>query len=159
MVCSISCSISAVFVIGMIYMTNAMSKSNIIKKYQEELPNELLDIYLSIVEERTRIYYTGYILGFLLSLILILYTTQVQHAKMSTSTMVCTTVAIAFLTNYFYYILTPKTNHMLDHVTTPEQTKAWLAMYKGMQYYYHTGLTIGLVAVGIFAFAFRCKNK
>jgi ABC-type Fe3+-siderophore transport system permease subunit len=140
-------------------MTNAMSKSNIIKKYQEELPNELLDIYLSIVEERTRIYYTGYILGFLLSLILILYTTQVQHAKMSTSTMVCTTVAIAFLTNYFYYILTPKTNHMLDHVTTPEQTKAWLAMYKGMQYYYHTGLTIGLVAVGIFAFAFRCKNK
>jgi len=159
MVCSISCSISAVFVIGMIYMTNAMSESNIIKKYQEELPNELLDIYLSIVEERTRIYYTGYILGFLLSLILILYTTQVQHAKMSTSTMVCTTVAIAFLTNYFYYILTPKTNHMLDHVTTPEQTKAWLAMYKGMQYYYHTGLTIGLVAVGIFAFAFRCKNK
>ena len=158
MVCSISCSISAVFIIGMIYMTNAMTKSKIIKKYEEELPKELKSMYKSIVEERTRIYYTGYILGFLLSLILIVYITQVQRTRMSTSSMVCTTVALAFLTNYFYYILTPKTNHMLDHVTTPEQTKAWLAMYKGMQYYYHAGLAIGLVAVGIFAFAFRCTK-
>lgn len=158
MVCSISCSISAVFIIGMIYMTNAMTKSKIIKKYEEDLPKELKSTYKSIVEERTRIYYTGYILGFLLSLILIVYTTQVQRTRMSTSSMVCTTMTLAFLTNYFYYILTPKTTHMLDHVTTPEQTKAWLAMYKGMQYYYHAGLAIGLVAVGIFAFAFRCTK-
>lgn len=158
MVCSISCSISAVFIIGMIYMTNATSKSNIIKKYQEQLPKELVDIYESIVEERTRIYYTGYMLGFVLSLALIVYTTQIQQSKMSTSSMVCTTVAIAFLTNYFYYTLTPKTKYMLEHIKTPEQTKAWLAMYKGMQYYYHAGLAIGLVAVGIFAFAFRCNK-
>jgi hypothetical protein len=158
MVCSISCSISAFFVIGMIYMTNAMSKSNIIKKYQEELPQELQNTYKSIADERTRIYYTGYMLGFLLSLVLIVYTTQIQQSKMSTASIVCTTVAIAFLTNYFYYILTPKTKYMLDHVKTPEQTKAWLAMYKGMQYYYHAGLAIGLAAVGMFAFAFRCNK-
>jgi hypothetical protein len=29
-------------------------------------------------------------------------------------------------------------------------------MYKGMQYHYHVGLVVGLVAVGTFAFAFRC---
>ena len=158
MVCSISCSISAIFIIGMIYMTNAMSKSDIIKKYQDQLPKELKATYESIVEERTRIYYTGYMIGFLLSLVLIVYATQIQQTKMSTGSMVCSTVAIAFLTNYFYYTLSPKKTYMLDHVKTPEQTKAWLEMYKGMQYYYHSGLAIGLAAVGIFTFAFRCKN-
>jgi hypothetical protein len=139
-------------------MTNAMSQSNIIKKYQDQLPEELNATYNAIVEERTRIYYTGYMIGFLLSLVFIAYTTQIQHAKMSTGSMVCSTVAISFLTNYFYYTLSPKKTHMLEHIKTPEQTKAWLEMYKGMQYYYHTGLAIGLAAVGIFTFAFRCKN-
>jgi hypothetical protein len=45
---------------------------------------------------------------------------------------------------------------MLNHMQDPEETKAWLAMYRGMQVYYHTGLVLGLVAVGTFAFAFRC---
>jgi hypothetical protein len=29
-------------------------------------------------------------------------------------------------------------------------------MYQGMQKYYHLGLVFGVVAIGIFAFAFRC---
>jgi hypothetical protein len=64
-------------------------------------------------------------------------------------------VAISFVTNYFYYVLSPKSDWMLNHIKTPEQTKAWLGMYRGMQVYYHTGLVLGLFAVGTFAFAFR----
>ena len=44
---------------------------------------------------------------------------------------------------------------MLDYIKTPEQTKAWLQMYRGMQVYYHSGLVLGIIAVGVFAFAFR----
>jgi hypothetical protein len=44
---------------------------------------------------------------------------------------------------------------MLNHITTPEQTQAWLEMYRGMQVYYHTGLVLGLAAVGVFAYSFR----
>jgi hypothetical protein len=29
-------------------------------------------------------------------------------------------------------------------------------MYKTMSIYYHTGLVLGIIAVGILAFAFRC---
>jgi len=156
MVCRTSCSISAVFVIGMIYMTNAMTNTELVKKYQDQLSEELQTKYKSIVEERTRIYYTGYILGFLLSALLILYNTQIRKSRISTTTMVCTTLAISFITSYFYYVLSPKKTHMLEHIKTEEQTIAWLEMYKGMQYHYHVGLLVGLVAVGIFAFAFRC---
>jgi hypothetical protein len=45
---------------------------------------------------------------------------------------------------------------MLDHINSPEQTKAWLAMYREMQYNYHLGFVIGVIAVGVLAFAFRC---
>jgi hypothetical protein len=44
---------------------------------------------------------------------------------------------------------------MLDYIKTPAQTKAWLHMYRGMQIYYHSGLVLGIIAVGVFAFAFR----
>ena len=140
MVCRISCSISAIFVIGMIYMTNAMTNTDQLNKYKDQLPEKLQTIYKSIVEERRTIYYTGYMIGFLLSALLIIYTTQIQKSRMGTTTMVCTTLAISFLTSYFYYILSPKTSYMLEHIKTEEQTRAWLEMYKGMQYHYHLGL-------------------
>lgn len=150
--CSISCAISAVFIIGMIYMTNATSTNKTIQKYQEQLPQNLKTLYEKIVKERTAIYYQGYILGFIISLFVILY----SRKHMSSTSVVCTVIAISFLTNYFYYTLAPKTNWMLDSIKTPEQTKAWLKMYRNMQVYYHGGLVLGIVAVAIFAFAFRC---
>jgi tetrahydromethanopterin S-methyltransferase subunit B len=45
---------------------------------------------------------------------------------------------------------------MLNHINSPEQTKAWLTVYKTMQFNYHFGFVIGVVAVGVLAFAFRC---
>ena len=74
---------------------------------------------------------------------------------LSTTSMVCLVLATSFITNYFYYILSPKKNWMLNHIETPEQTKPWLEMYRKMQVYYHTGLVLGIIAIGIFAYAFR----
>ncbi len=45
---------------------------------------------------------------------------------------------------------------MLEHINSPEQNKAWLNIYRTMQYNYHFGMFIGLVAIGFLAFAFRC---
>lgn len=75
--------------------------------------------------------------------------------------MVCIVLATSFLTNYFYYILSPKTDWMLNHVEGPEaqakqQVQAWLQMYRTMQFYYHAGLVLGILGVGVLAFAFRC---
>jgi ABC-type Fe3+-siderophore transport system permease subunit len=155
MPCGISCGVSAVFLIGMIYMNYATYQSNIIVNYQAQLPEKLRKTYSNIVDERTRIYYFGYILGFLLSLMIIFYNVQIKKDKFSPLSLVCMVVAVSFVTNYFYYTLSPKSDWMLNHITTPDQNKAWLAMYRGMQVYYHTGLVLGLFAVGTFAFAFR----
>lgn len=154
--CSITCIFSAVFVISMIFMTNAMSTSQTIQTYQKQLPQDLQQLYQQIREERTQIFYTGYIIGFVLALIIIVYNTQIKKEKMGWPAMVCLTVTVAFITNYFYYVLTPKTKWMLDHIENPDETKAWLQMYKSMQTYYHGSLVFGIIAIGLFAFAFRC---
>lgn len=154
--CSITCIFSSIFIVAMIFMTNWMTVNQTTQKYQEQLPENLKKTYTDIVKERTQIFYTGYGLGLFLALVLIYYNTQVKKERMSWPSMVCLTVFVAFITNYFYYVLTPKTKWMMESVTTPEQTKAWLAMYRSMQIYYHGSLALGIVAVGLIAFAFRC---
>lgn len=154
MPCGISCSISAVFVIAMVYMNYSMLHSQIMQKYQAQLPENIRSTYREIVDERSKIYYFGYFLGFLLSILIVLCNTQIGKNKMSNYGIVCLVVAISFSVNYFYYILSPKTKWMLNEVKTEEQTKAWLAMYRNMQIYYHSGLVLGIIGVGVFAFAF-----
>lgn len=154
--CSISCTISSIFLIGMIYFYTMTDKSEIIKKYKSSLSTELQKRYDNIRIERMNISYQGYILGVILSLFIIFYNLRIKGSRMNNFSLVCTVIATAFLTNYFYYMLHPKTDWMLNHVKDEQQVKEWLIMYKHMQYNYHMGLVLGIIAVGIFAFAFRC---
>jgi uncharacterized membrane protein len=125
------------------------------------LPSNLQNLYEKLSAERLRINYYGYTLGLVLSLIIILYNynltknNKLQLSKTNTS-LVCLVIVVSFFTNYFYYILSPKSTYMLDHINSVEQTKAWLGMYREMQYNYHLGFVIGVVAVGVLAYAFRC---
>jgi len=150
MACSISCAISCIFIIGMIYFYNATDKSEIVKRYKDTLSPDLQKRYERITTERRWISYQGYMLGLLLSAVILYY-----RRKMNTTSLVCTVMATCFLTNYFYYMLSPKTDWMLNH-TNQDEAKAWLIMYREMSYHYHVGIVFGIIAVGMFAFAFRC---
>jgi len=148
--------ISAIFIIGMIYFYNISDKSTIVKHYKSSLPSDLQKRYEKITKERLNISYQGYILGFILSLGIIFYNLKMKREKMTTTSLVCTVIATSFLTNYFYYMLHPKSDWMLNHMHNQQEVKAWLLMYRSMQFNYHMGLVLGIIAVGIFAFAFRC---
>lgn len=154
--CSITCIFSAVFIVAMIFMTNWMTTNQTTLKYQNQLPEHLQETYITIVKERTQIFYTGYALGLFLALFVIFYNMKIKQQKMNWPSVVCITVFVAFLTNYFYYVLSPKTKWMLNSIDTPEQTKAWFEMYRTMQLYYHGSLVLGIIAIGLVAFAFRC---
>jgi len=156
MACSISCIISTIFIIGMIYFYNMTSKSKIVNHYKEQLPSDLQKLFEKISIERKYISLYGYILGFLISLCIIFYNLKIKHNKLKTSSLVCIVMATCFITNYFYYYLSPKSDWMLNHVNDKVQVKAWLQMYRDMSFNYHMGLVLGIIAVGIFAFAFRC---
>jgi hypothetical protein len=139
--------ISAVFIIGMIYFYNRTDKSD----YKEKLSPNLQKRYDKIARERMLISVQGYVAGVILSLFIIFYKGIKNPYSLG-----CTVMATCFLTNYLYYILHPKSDWVLNHVETQEEVKAWLKMYREMQYNYHAGLALGIVAVGVFSFAFRC---
>lgn len=156
MVCSISCSIATAFIIGKIYFYNATTNSQVIKHYREKLPTHLKNLYDTLSNERLMISTYGYILGFILSLFIIFYNLSLKREKLNNISLICIVVSTCFLTNYFYYSLTPKSDWMLNHINNREQSRLWLEMYKQMSYYYHAGLVLGIIAVGFMAFAFRC---
>jgi hypothetical protein len=156
MVCTVSCMISTIFIVGMIYFYNMTNKSEIVKHYKNSLPTDLQKRYDNISEERRRISIHGYILGLILSIFIIFYNLKIKGLHMKTTALVCVVMATCFLTNYFYYMLTPKSDWMLNHISNQQQTKAWLLMYREMSYNYHAGLVLGILATGILAFAFRC---
>ena len=156
MACTISCMISAVFIIGMIYFYNLTDKSVVVNRYKRKLSPELQQRYNTISKERMMISYQGYIFGFILSMFIVFYNRNLKGLRMSNSSLICTIMATCFLTNYFYYMLYPKSDWMLNHMNEQEEVQAWLQMYREMQYNYHAGLVLGIVGVGVLAFAFRC---
>lgn len=156
MPCAISCMISAIFIIGMIYFYNMTDENKIVKQYKSSLSSDLQNLYKKISRERMIISYQGYALGVVISLGIIFYNLKIKSLKMNSSSLVCTVVATSFITNYFYYMLSPKSNWMLSHMNNQEEVKLWLSMYKEMQFNYHMGLVFGIIAVGMLAFAFRC---
>lgn len=153
MACITSCMISAIFIIGMIYFYTMTGKSDIVQKYRSSLSPDLLQRYDTIAKERMMISYQGYLLGFILSLIIIYHHSK---TKMSTISLVCTVIATASITNYFYYMLHRKSDWMLHHVHKKKDVDHWLKMYRNMSFNYHSGLALGIIAVAVFAFAFRC---
>lgn len=156
MVCALSCLISLVFVIGMVFFYNQATTSNVVQHYKNTLTTDLQKRFEAISAERRGISLQGYALGILLSLIVI-YVLRQQWKVKSGSYLACGVVATAFVTNYFFYVLHPKQDWMLKHLQNSHEVKAWLQMYREMQFNYHAGLALGIVGAGIFAFAFRCQ--
>jgi hypothetical protein len=125
------------------------------KNYKNTLSQSAKIKYDEISRERRKISMQGYILGFFLSsVVIILY--SLKRIKLSHMNLVCLTVSITFIVNYFYYILHPKQDWLLSYLKSEKEIKAWRLMYKEMQFNYHFGLLLGIIAVGIFSFAFRC---
>jgi len=150
--CTVTCFIALVIVVAMVIMTLMVSNDSFIKSYRDHLPTEVKTEYERIVAERQQIYFTGYLIGVVVSVLTIIF---VLKRRMPVSAMVCLTVVISTVINYFYYILSPKSNYMVDLLKTDQQRQEWLKVYKTMQYYYHFSYVLGAVAVGVFAYAFR----
>jgi hypothetical protein len=126
-----------------------------VQSYRSQLPEDIKTHYDNIVAERHRIFFTGYLIGFVLSVFVIIFNINVLKQKMPVAAMVCLAVVVSTVVNYFYYILSPKSNYMVDLLKTEKQRQDWLQIYKSMQYYYHGSFVLGAVAVGVFAYAFR----
>lgn len=153
--CTITCFVAAVIVVAMIIMTVMVNYDPFVQSYKNKLPADVKASYENIVAERRQIYFTGYLIGFVLAVFLIIFNVNVLNRKMPVGAMVCFAVVISTIVNYFYYMLSPKTVFMVSLLKTEQEREDWTRVYKSMQFYYHISFVLGVFAVGVFAYAFR----
>ena len=153
--CTITCFIALVIVVAMILMNIMVLNDPFVQSYKDQLPEDIKTAYNQIVAERQQIFFTGYLIGFVVSVFAIIFSVNVMKQRMPVSAMVCLAVVLSTAVNYFYYILSPKSNYMVNLLKTDKQREDWTLVYKSMQNYYHGSFVVGAIAVGVFAYAFR----
>ena len=147
MICYKCCGLAFVFLIANIFMIFSCSKK-LKDNFRNTLSEEQKDLYQSIINERKWIYYSGYLLGIFLAILVVAFLKKLL--KLNKISNICIIATITFVTNYIFYILYPKKDYMILHLKNKEQIKEWLDIYKYMQFRYHLGFVLGIVAL-IFA--------
>jgi len=141
-----SCIIASMFIVAMIFTMYKSDSISSIQEFTQILSIKQKAIYKKITDERRNIYFTGFGLGLLLSFLFLFWKSSTKNSyKINRFSTICVVGAITFMTNYFYYILSPKSDWMILHIEGDKQKKAWLSVYKIMQYNYHFGALLGLV--------------
>ena len=173
--CATSCGIAATLLAGMAYCTYMGNRTQLMQDYLRTLTSDQQQTYAKIVEERRGIYLRGFGWGLLLSALLL--GIHHQYLTMSRTVLLCNVAAITLATNYFYYILSPKSDWMVLHFknnnpnnnnnannnnnpnNNPNNDAAnWLRVYRGMQVNYHVGLVLGIAGTVLLSNAFYSKN-
>lgn len=163
--CSTSFTIASIFIIASIYMTSRINKSTVSNAFLSTLSKEQQEKYEKITNERKSIYYKGFFYSFLLAILLLILKSLLLSNKIITSNMITSILknkyqsgsfiaGTTLLTTYFYYILAPKTDYMVLHLESKKQKEEWLNVYKTMQYTYHSGLALGIVAMFFFGMVY-----
>jgi hypothetical protein len=159
MVCYGSCMFASVFLIANIYTMFSCSNDNNKQEFKNTLTQEQQVLYEQIIQERKKIYYGGFLLGIVLSFIAVYFGNKLMftnNTKSSALPKICMIATITFVTNYLFYILYPKTDYMLLHLNDKTQIQGWLTIYKKMQFKFHLGFVLGIIAVIIYSYGF-CK--
>jgi hypothetical protein len=157
MLCGITCSIGLMFLIANLYVTFTADKIKQKDDFYNTLSQDKIERYEGIINERRTIYLKGYGLGLILAFIsLFLYEKFGWNDKKKGLNKVCFIGGITLLVNYFYYMLSPKTDYMILHLNKENQRKEWLKINKTMQFKYHIGLLLGIIASMVLAYAVKC---
>lgn len=145
--CSLCCFISAALLGSMFYfIINGSKRTDTIQYFRSLLNNKQQKIHNTIIKERLNIYIQGFVLGLILALV------YLKSMKNKNQPIYCIFIAIVLGVTYIHYTVMPKSTYMLEHITTAEQARAWLEIYKEMKMNCHIGMILGVVAL-----PFVCK--
>ncbi len=107
------------------------------------LSGDTLNAYKNINKERFTQYFQGLALGFLLVILINnFYGDMITNSFHKTTLFLLIVMSVSLL----YYMMMPKSDYMLNHITTEKENKAWLHVYKTMKNRYLVGFLLGALA-------------
>ena len=140
MTCVSYCFLGAALLGSSIFAMLTSKSAPVFKKFNNLLTEDQQQVYKSIISERASIYTQSLILGIVIACIVVF-----NLKKISKHSRVCLFILLALGTNYLFYSLYPKSTYMLTHLSSQEQNKAWLKIYKEMKLRCHLGLLLGII--------------
>lgn len=150
MVCVSYCLIATIFVAAMLFVMLSTEKDRKIQAFYNSLDPYQQDVFKKISKERITLFFCGLLLGTLIGALCIYLLPDTGKVSVS-----CMFTAFVFVVAYFFYVLMPKKNYMVESLTSQEQVTMWLEVYKVMQYRYHLGLLFGIIGYGLFVYAYK----
>ena len=149
--CLLTCLLASGFIGSMIYTFLSVNKLKIMIDFSNLLDINQRNKYEKIKQERIKLYIEGYLIGLIVSLLIVFKLNYIsKHER------VCLFVVIAIGIKIIYYLAYPKSDYMLNHLKTIDQNKAWLKIYKTMKNRYLFGFIMGVMAYIILGLDF-CK--
>jgi hypothetical protein len=138
------CAIGVAFLVAMVVVCFSCDIVEQNKTFYDSLTPQQQQIYQTIKKERLRIFLQASIAGLIIGLA-VLYVMSVNNIeKVNKIGAGCILLATAFATQYFWYMIAPKSDWMVLHLTQ-SQIPTWQQLYTSYQRRYHVALVIGLV--------------
>ncbi len=144
--CTFWAGIAIVFLVANIYTAFITDKAAGKDVFYKTLSQEQVQRYEGIVKERRDIYLKGYGAGIVLAAIFVFMMGKSKKSGLAGWGIAGLAGAIVLLTNYFFYILSPKSDYMVLHLDMESQREAWNNIYRNMQVRYHSGLLLGIAS-------------
>lgn len=135
------CLIALGFIGGSLYTTIKCDDCQPFTAYKKSLSDAQLYLYETIRNERLQLYIRGLVIGLAIALLYI----SMYRNNFTESVNSCAFVAVVLTIQYFYYMLYPKSDYMLNHLENNEQSRNYLQVYRTMQYRYYLGFVMGMV--------------
>ena len=107
------------------------NKDSIMKQLKSTLTVQQQHTLDNIKKERLGIHLRGYGLGLVLSSLVLYYKFSTKNRSLNAGAMACITAAVTFTVNYFYYILSPKSDWMVVHLNTQNSKRLALGVSTG----------------------------
>ena len=114
--CTFWAGIAIVFLVANIYTAFITDKAAGKDDFYKTLSQEQVQRYEGIVKERRDIYLKGYTVGIVLAAIFVFMMNRSKKSGMAGWGIAGLAGAIVLLTNYFFYILSPKSDYMVLHL-------------------------------------------
>jgi len=147
MTCTTSCIIAGAFIFSSFFMSIRVNKQTLKNPLFQLLNDKQKVKYIQISEERKNIYFKGFSIGLIISIFSLFLLNNNKLFKMNKISNICFILASSFSINYFFYILHPKSDYMINHLSSYKEKQAWLEIYKKMQFNYHLGFLLGLLGM------------
>ena len=130
------------------YGTATTSKAGALARFEATLDATQRQTYERVVAHRRALYVQGLVAGLVLAAVVV--GPMRVYGGASASLCGCAAVVLVFVTTFLYYILAPKPVYMVEVLTTPAQSRAWVDVYRGMQLTTYGSFAGALVAAFVF---------